>query len=103
MAVPNWLTYSNQNATRSQPLNPDLVRALSFLPELGVTLDVYSGGQPAAGQGPRVGSTRHDHGNAADVRFLRDGRMLDWNNQSDLPVLQDIISRARASGITGIT
>lgn len=101
MAAPSWLTYSNDGATRSQPISPDLVRAMSFLPELGVTMNVYSGGQPASG-GNRVGSTRHDHGNAADVMFYQDGRMLNWNNERDLAVLSDIVSRARSSGVTGI-
>jgi hypothetical protein len=97
----DWLTYSNQGATRSLPISDDLVRAMSFLPELGVTMDVYSGGQPSSGPN-RVGSTRHDHGNAADVTFYKDGRMLDWNNPSDIPVLSDIVSRAKAGGVTGI-
>lgn len=98
----SWLRYSNQGATRSQPISPDLVNAMSFLPEMGVTMDVYSGGQPAKGEGARVGSTRHDHGNAADVMFYKDGRMLDWNNPDDIPVLSDIVARAKSSGVTGI-
>lgn len=97
----DWLTYSNQGATRSLPISDGLVRAMSFLPEMGVTMDVYSGGQPSEGPN-RVGSTRHDHGNAADVTFYKDGRMLDWNNPADVPVLSDIVSRAKAGGVTGI-
>lgn len=103
-AVPSgggWLEYANQGATRNQPLSPDLVNAMSFLPELGVTMRVVSGGQEAEGPN-RVGSTRHDHGNAGDVDFYRDGRKLDWNNPDDLPVLSNIVSRARANGVTGI-
>lgn len=99
----NWLSYSNQGATRNLPISENLQRAMSFLPELGVTMDVYSGGQPARGTSSRrVGSTRHDHGNAADVTF-RDasGRMLDWNTPADIPTLQAIVQRARASGVTG--
>lgn len=98
-----WLTYSNQGATRSQPISDKLVQAMSFLPELGVTMNVYSGGQSGIGEGgPRTGSTRHDHGNAADVMFYRDGRMLDWNNRDDIGTLSDIVSRARSAGVTGI-
>lgn len=97
----DWLTYSNQGATRSLPISNDLIEAMAFLPELGVTMDVYSGGQEAEGP-KRVGSTRHDHGNAADVMFYKDGRMLDWNNPDDLPLLSDIVARAKAGGVTGI-
>lgn len=96
-----WLKYSNQSATRSQPLNEKLTGAMSFLPELGVTMEVFSGGQPGAGQGPRVGSTRHDHGNAADVFFYKDGRKLDWANPQDRPLFAEIVKRARANGVTG--
>lgn len=97
----SWLAYSNQNATRNQPLAPSLVDAMSFLPNMGVTMRVVSGGQPSSGPN-RVGSTRHDHGNAADVDFYRDGRKLDWNNPSDLPILSNIVAHARANGVTGI-
>ena len=41
-----WLAYANESATRRLPLNDRLVGALSFLPELGVTVEVFSGGQP---------------------------------------------------------
>lgn len=100
MATPSWLTYSNSGAIRNQPISPDLVRAMSFLPELGVTMDVYSGGETEDRRASNSG--RHLHGNAADVMFYRDGRMLDWNNQSDIQILSDIVSRARANGVTGI-
>lgn len=97
----DWLRYANQGATRSLPLNEQLVSALSFLPELGVEMEVFSGGQPEAGGGPRVGSTRHDHGNAADVFFYRDGQQLDWANPEHLPIYEEIVRRGRAAGITG--
>ena len=96
----NWLSYTNQGAVRSQPLSPDLIGAMSFLPELGVTMEVFSGGQDA--QGPnRVGSTRHDHGNAADVMFSHNGRQLNWANPADRPIFEEIVSRGRAAGISG--
>lgn len=99
----DWLQYENKGAIRSQPLNDKLVGALSFLPELGVQMKVVSGGQAAAGSGgARTGSTRHDHGNAADADFYKDGRKLDWNNPDDVPVFQQIVQRARANGVTGI-
>lgn len=95
-----WLAYANQNATRNQPLSDRLTGALSFLPDLGVTMEVFSGGQDA--QGPnRVGSTRHDHGEAADVFFYKDGRRLDWANPDDLPIFEQIVRQGKAAGITG--
>lgn len=98
----DWLRYSNQEATRNKPLNGKLVSALSFLPEMGITMDVVSGGQDASGQGNRrTGSTRHDHGNAADADFYMGDRKLDWNNENDIPILQDVVRRARANGVTG--
>lgn len=101
MAI-DWLRYTNQGATRNQELSPQLIDALGFLNDLGVTMEVFSGGQPAKGSGGnRVGSTRHDHGNAADVFFHKDGRRLDWANEQDRPIFGQIVSRARANGVTG--
>lgn len=99
----DWLKYANQGATRNKPLSPRLVEALSFLPELGVEMRVISGGQDAKGQGSRrTGSTRHDHGEAADADFYMNGRKLDWNNPQDVPIFQEIVRRARSRGVTGI-
>lgn len=101
--APAWLRYSNQSATRNDPLDPRLVETMSFLPELGVTMEVFSGGQEAAGEGgSRTGSTRHDHGGAGDVFFYKDGRRLDWANPDDLPLFTEIIKRGRQRGLTGI-
>ena len=99
----DWLTYANQNATRSLPLAEQLVQDMAFLPEMGLGMRVFSGGQYEEGQGPRTGSTRHDHGNAADVFFydIATGRTLDWNNPDDVPLFQDIVRRARENGVTG--
>ena len=101
MASNDWLRYANQDATRNLPISRQLEEALAFLPELGVSMEVFSGGQPAAGQGPRVGSVRHDHGNAADVFFYQDGRQLNWANPEDRPIFEQIVSRGRQAGITG--
>ncbi len=97
-----WLKYSNQDATRNDPLDPRLVDAMSFLGDMGITMNVVSGGQEAAGEGgSRTGSTRHDHGRAGDVDFYKDGKKLDPNNPDDLPVLVEIIQRAKTNGVTG--
>lgn len=98
-----WLEYANQSAIRNQPLDPRLVETMGFLPELGVTMRVISGGQEGKGEGDRrTGSTRHDHGGAADADFFMNGRKLDWNNPDDQPIFSEIVRRARANGVTGI-
>ena len=98
----SWLQYDNAGATRNKPLNPKLEQSLAFLGDMGVQMKVFSGGQDAAGSGgKRTGSTRHDHGNAADVFFIKDGKQLDWRNPADIPVLQQIVSRAKSNGVTG--
>lgn len=98
----NYIRYANQGATRSQQLNEQLLAAMGFLPELGVEMEVFSGGQPRKGTGlARIGSVRHDDGNAADVFFYKDGRRLDWNNPDDVPLYQEIVKRGKANGLTG--
>jgi hypothetical protein len=98
----NWLQYANKGAIRDKPISPKLAEGFSFLPEMGISMQVFSGGQDGKGEGNRrTGSIRHDHGDSADVLFIKDGRKLDWGNQADIPVLQEIVSRSRANGVTG--
>ncbi|MBN7785133.1 hypothetical protein JYP51_09395 [Ponticoccus gilvus] len=100
--IDDWLHYANQGAIRSKPISDRLQQAMSFLGEMGISMEVFSGGQAAIGSGgPRTGSTRHDHGDAADVFFSRSGQRLDWRNAGDIPVLQEIVARARLNGLTG--
>jgi hypothetical protein len=96
----SWLTYSNQGATRNQPLSADLVKAMAFLEPMGIRMDVYSGGQDATGP-RRTGSHRHDYGKAGDVKFYKGDRALDWANPEDVPIYQDIVRQAKAAGVTG--
>lgn len=100
MATPSWLRYANSGATRNQPLDPRLLQALGFLGDMGVTAEVFSGGQPSSGPN-RVGSHRHDHGGAGDMHFYRGGQKLDWANAADRPVFEEIVKRGKAAGITG--
>lgn len=98
----DWLRYANQGAVRNQPLSPGLISDLAFLGDMGITMEVFSGGQPKKGTSThRVGSTRHDLGNAADVFFYKDGRKLDWANKADIPIFQSIVTQAKANGVTG--
>jgi hypothetical protein len=97
-----WLKYQNQSAVRNKPISDDLKQAMSFLPEMGITMQVISGGQDAKGEGDRrTGSTRHDHGKSADVDFYKDGRKLVSGNPEDEAVLAQIVARARQNGVTG--
>lgn len=95
-----YIRYANSGATRNQPLSDDLLKRLSFLQDMGVTAEVFSGGQPARGLA-RVGSHRHDHGNAGDVTLFKGDQRLDWRNEADLPIFQDIVRRGKEAGITG--
>lgn len=66
------VTYTNQNATRDDPITPELMdklqRGVAQVYGPGYSAQVYSGGQDEKGHGhKRTGSTRHDRGKAADV------------------------------------
>jgi hypothetical protein len=67
----NWVSLTNQGAVRNLPITDTLRSSISSSVEQvfgpGFQAKVYSGGQPRPGEGRRVGSTRHDGGNAADV------------------------------------
>lgn len=56
------------------------------------------------GTAVRTGSTRHDHGNAADISFTdpATGRRLDMTNAADLAQIQEFVRSARELGATGI-
>ncbi len=71
----NWVTLANRGATRNLPIAETLQRnlqdAIAKVYGDGYRAQVYSGGQPALGSGgARVGSTRHDGGNAADLYVI---------------------------------
>lgn len=98
----DYIKYRNQGATRNRPLDDDLINRLAYLQDMGITMEVFSGGQPSKDEGgARVGSVRHDHGGAADAFFYKDGRRLDWANKDDLPIFQDIVSKGKQNGVTG--
>jgi hypothetical protein len=98
----NYIRYANQGATRNQELSEDLLKRLGYLEKMGIKAEIFSGGQPGKEEGgARVGSERHDHGNSADVFFMKDGRKLDWANPEDLPVFEDIVRNGKANGVTG--
>lgn len=98
-----WLRYNNKGATRNKPISDDLRGRLGYLNDMGITMEIFSGGQDGieTGSKQRVGSVRHDHGNAADAFFYKDGRRLDWGNEADRPIFEEIVRRGVAAGVTG--
>jgi hypothetical protein len=89
---------------RKLPLNPKLKSILDKAADsVGVEAVVFSGGQnPKGSGGPRTGSTRHDHGNAADLYLVKDGRKLVDTNPEDRAIMTKFVSSAVASGATGV-
>ncbi|WP_455918667.1 hypothetical protein [Ensifer canadensis] len=97
-----YIRYANQGATRNRPLDDDLLKRLQYLESMGITAEVFSGGQPSKAEGgARVGSERHDHGGAGDFHLYKGDRKLDWSNPDDLPVFQEVVRRGKEAGITG--
>lgn len=98
-AKADWLRYSNAGAIRNKPISGKLESAFSFLPEMGIEMEVFSGGETPDRKASDSG--RHMHGNSADAFFWKDGRKLDWANEEDIPIFQEIVARAKANGATG--
>lgn len=96
----DYIRYANSGAIRNKPLDPKLVESLGFLKDLGVTAEVFSGGQDAEGPN-RTGSHRHDGGGSGDMRFYKGDRQLDWANKDDVPLFQQIVQQGKQRGITG--
>ena len=91
------------NVIRNRQINRRLARVLeAAADEAGVeTVQITSGGQPGT-TGRRTGSTRHDGGNAADLKLLKNGRALNFTLSADRPVFETFVTAAVAKGATGI-
>jgi len=99
-------------ATRNDPVQGQLVKAIKKSAESAGNIsriEIFSGGQESAaeinslGVGGRVGSDRHDHGNAADFRvFDLNGKLLAPASEKAIPTLSSFVSNMRKNGITGI-
>lgn len=90
-------------ATRNWPITAELRHVLEQA-AAKIEVDriiITSGGQPAAGEGPRIGSTRHDHGRAADIQLMRAGQPLTFTDQDGGDVAA-FVTAAAACGATGI-
>lgn len=93
-----------QGATRNRPITDELRHVLEqAAARIGVDkIVITSGGQPALGDpGERLGSTRHDHGRAADIQLFRAGRPLTFTDQDGGQVAA-FVTAAAACGSTGI-
>jgi hypothetical protein len=87
------------------PIDSRLKQILSFAGSVaGIDeIRVESGGQCAIGTcSKRVGSTRHDLGNAADLDLIKGGRVLKFTDSNDLPVFETFVEAAASFGATGI-
>lgn len=97
-----------QGGIRSKPIAAPLKNVLQFAADAAnVEVVVFSGGQLSVGEGgvkgiTRTGSTRHDDGNAADLRLYQNGKLLNWQKADDRAVMSTFVSAAVASGATGI-
>ncbi|MGY3434342.1 hypothetical protein ACVWWI_006318 [Bradyrhizobium sp. USDA 3686] len=94
-----------RDAIRNQPISEELKRVLNGAAQAaGVdTIRITSGGQDALGKGGRrTGSTRHDHGRAADLQCVVDGNTLTFTDQSAPPGILSFVTSAAAAGATGI-
>jgi len=84
----------------------DSLRALLLAAADSAGVDVVrvtSGGQAKLGTpGKRTGSTRHDLGNAADLRLEKDGRALSFSVPGELSAFEEFVTAATAAGATGI-
>lgn len=94
------IKYANQKQTRRLPASDKLVNAAApVMAQMGLTMRVHSGGQDD--NTGRVGSNRHDHGNSVDADFYQGDRKLSFKNPKDIPVLQEMVQRLKANGLTG--
>ena len=91
---------------RRQALDPQLRNVLEMAgQQTGLRAEVFSGGQAGHGEGgPRTGSTRHDHGLAADLKLydVVTGRMLDMRHPADAARMEQYGAVAVQHGATGI-
>jgi muramidase (phage lysozyme) len=98
-----------QSGTRNMPIAGDVRTGLSYAAEkTGVEVEVVSGGQPTKEQGgPRVGTERHDLGNAADIKLYRRDEngnkvYITHDNPEGAAIWKEFYNRAEAAGLQGL-
>ena len=94
---------------RNLPINSGLKQQLNYAAQkTGVQVEVVSGGQPGIGTSTRrTGSTRHDHGNAADIKLYTidekgNKRYLDMTNPKERQIMEQFVSHSVHAGATGV-
>lgn len=96
---------------RKRPISDKLHNILERVSaETGVIPEIWSGGQAGKydrhDHGPRTGSTRHDHGNAADLDFytMENGkrRLLKTSNPEDRAKIAEFLTKSASYGVTGV-
>lgn len=101
-AVESGIRYVNQGATRNQQLSARLTSALEpALQKFGLVAEVFSGGQPSTGSN-RVGSHRHDLGNAADLFLSQGGVRLNWAKADQREIISQFVTEVVGRGVNGI-
>lgn len=95
-------------ATRKGKLKDDLLDKLNYAAsQSNVEVEVVSGGQRMKGAPGATGSTRHDHGGAADLKlFRRDEngkkRYLKMTNDEDRQIMRTFMKDTVKAGATGV-
>lgn len=90
---------------RKEPISAELQRQIvAAAKAAGVNAEVFSGGQDPDHQ---YGSTRHNHGNAADLKLYTLGpdgkrRYLSMNNAAERAVMEKFIRESVANGANGV-
>jgi hypothetical protein len=104
-AVPSAVVQGQGGATRNLPIAPTVNAQLdkAATTDGNLRVEVFSGGQPSTGEN-RVGSHRHDQGEAADIqlRDTRTGQLLDMRKPEDQARMKNFITAAVAAGATGV-
>ena len=93
------------DAIRNKPITPGLKQVLDTAAQAaGVDkVVITSGGQDTLGEGTRrTGSTRHDHGRAADLQLVINGVTQTFTDQSAPSTILSFVKAAAAAGATGI-
>ncbi|BAV45423.1 hypothetical protein MesoLj113a_44900 [Mesorhizobium sp. 113-1-2] len=93
------------SAIRNLPISDELKTVLEGAGNaVGIDeIRIVSGGQPAKGEGTRrTGSTRHDHGRAADLQLIVGGAAKTFSDNAADPVVSAFVTACAARGATGI-
>jgi len=103
MSVVEQWQIGREGVIRNRAISSDLEVVLLSAAE-AADIDavvVTSGGQPGT-HGKRIGSSRHDHGRAADLHLVKDGTTLRFTDRDGNPDIETFVTAAAANGANGI-